>query len=108
MGEVFVDAVGDGAVVIQGRENVFDGSHHVFKAQDIQEGFLLTGKRGIRQVFCGGRGANRNRNVSTGVCNHVVVGGFDFCLQFFRERGFDDKLANFFADAHQFADIVNI
>ena len=52
--ETFVDAVGNGAVIVKRSENVLHGFFDVVQPVDIQEGFLLSGKRGIRQVFGGG------------------------------------------------------
>ena len=54
MRETFVDAVGNGAIVVKRSENVLHGFFDVVQPVDIQEGFLLSGKRGIRQVFGGG------------------------------------------------------
>ena len=52
--ETFVDAVGNGAVVVKRSKNVLHGFFDVVQPVDIQESFLLPGKRGIRQVFGGG------------------------------------------------------
>ena len=52
-------AVADGAVVVQRGKHLFHLVQHVFDADDVQESFLLTGKRRVGQVFGGGRGAHR-------------------------------------------------
>ena len=52
--ETFVDSVGNGAVIVKRSENVLHGFFDVVQPVDIQESFLLPGKRGIRQVFGGG------------------------------------------------------
>ncbi|CWO25942.1 Uncharacterised protein [Neisseria meningitidis] len=42
--EAFVDAVGNGAVVVQGGEYMVHRFFNVFQSVDVQEGFLLAGK----------------------------------------------------------------
>jgi hypothetical protein len=54
VGEALVDAVGDGTVVVKRGEHVTHRLQHVLGAADIEEGFLLTGERRVRQVFGGG------------------------------------------------------
>ena len=49
--ELVVHPVGDGPVVVEGREDVLDGEQDVLDAADVQEGFLLPGEGGIGQVF---------------------------------------------------------
>ena len=56
--EALVHPVGDRPVVVQGREYVPDGLEHMLHAADVQEGFLLSGERGIRQVFSRRAGAD--------------------------------------------------
>src|SRR5690606_9358316 len=46
--EALVHAVADGAVIEQGGKYLLHGMDHVVHAADIQEGFLLAGKRGGR------------------------------------------------------------
>ena len=55
MGKPLVDAVADGAVVVERSKHFFHLVQHVVNADNIQKGFLLAGKRGVRQVFGGGR-----------------------------------------------------
>jgi hypothetical protein len=59
VGEAVVDAVGDGAVVVERGENVLDGEQDVVDAADVQEGFLLARERGVGEVLGGGAGAHR-------------------------------------------------
>src|SRR5690606_37015267 len=72
--EALVHAVGDGAVVEERGEDFLGRADHVVHATDVEEGFLLTGKGGIRQVFGGGGGTHGH--------GHVVVTGAHFgeCL----------------------------
>jgi len=57
-----VDAVGDRAVVVQGREDFLDPRDDGVDARDVQESLLLSGERRVRQILGGGTGANRNRD----------------------------------------------
>ena len=49
--ELVVHAVGDGPVVVEGREDILDGLQDVLDAADVQEGFLLAGEGGVGKVF---------------------------------------------------------
>ena len=62
MGKALVHAVADGAVVVQRGKHLFDFVQHRVNTRHIQKRFLLTGKRGIRQVFCSGRRPNGKRS----------------------------------------------
>jgi hypothetical protein len=104
--EALVHAVGDGAVVEQRSEHFLGRADHVFDATDVQEGFLLAGERGVRQVFGGGRGAHGD--------SHVVVAGgqrgegrTDFGVQL-REFGFHDPLADLGAGLGQGIDVIDV
>ncbi len=68
--EALVYAVGDGAVVEQRGEDFLGRADHVVHATDVEEGFLLAGEGGVRQVFGGRRGAHGH--------GHVVVAGSHF------------------------------
>ena len=77
--EAFMNAVGDGAVVVQRSEYMVHGCFDVFQAVDIEKGFLLTCKRCVRQVFGGCRRTDGNGNIRAPcVCNHFVPCCFDF------------------------------
>ena len=52
--KALVHAVGNRTVVEQGSEHFLGRTNHVFYATDVKEGFLLTGKGCVRQVFGGG------------------------------------------------------
>lgn len=51
MREALVDAIGDGAVIVERRENVLHAIEHVFDADHVQIAFLLTRERCVGQVF---------------------------------------------------------
>lgn len=45
--------IGDGPVVVEGCKDLLDRGQDGVDAMDIEKCLLLTGKRGVRQVFCG-------------------------------------------------------
>ena len=61
--EAVVDPVGNGAVVVEGGKDFLDLVDHVVRATHVEEGFLLTGERGIGQVFGRGGGAHGHGDV---------------------------------------------
>ena len=61
--EALVHAIGNGAVVEQRGEHLVHGAQHAGLAAHVEEGFLLAGEGGLRQVLGGGRGAHRDRDV---------------------------------------------
>ena len=63
MGKAFVHAVTDGAVVVQRGEHFFQFVQHVLDTDHVQKGFLLTGERGIGQIFGSGRRTHRKRRL---------------------------------------------
>jgi hypothetical protein len=65
VGEALVHAVGDRAVVVERGEHVADRLEHVVGAADVEEGLLLAGEGCFRQVFGGGRRANRERGLAS-------------------------------------------
>ena len=58
MRKTFVDAVADGAVVVEAGKNLFHFVQHIGDAHHIEEGFLLPCKAGVGQVFGRGRRAH--------------------------------------------------
>ena len=78
MRKALVHAVADGAVVIERGKHFADLVQDVFDADDVQEGFLLAGKRGVWQVFCGGGGAHGKR--SQGIAGAEYGKGFTNAL----------------------------
>ncbi|MNV03287.1 hypothetical protein D3C71_935470 [compost metagenome] len=93
MVEALVHAIGDRAIVEKGGKHFLGGANDVFDTTDVEEGFLLTGERSVRQVF-GGSGRTHGHG-------HVRVAGrqrgergADLGIQFFRELGFHDPLTD--------------
>jgi hypothetical protein len=58
MGKTLVDAVADRPVVVQRGEDFLHLVKNIVDAMDVQEGFLLAGEGGVRQVLGRGRGAH--------------------------------------------------
>ena len=105
--EALVHAVGDGAVVEQGGEYFFGRADHIVHAADIQEGFLLTGKGGVRQVFGGGRGAYGDGHIGVAT-GHGGEGAANFAVQALGELGFHHPLADLRAGLGQGVDVIDI
>ena len=85
--ETMVHAVGDRAVVVEAGEHFLDLEHHVIGASHVQEGFLLAGEAGVRQIFGGCRGAHRHRHVATAVLGtQLGVGLADIAVQLRLQR----------------------
>src|SRR5690606_18753509 len=61
--EAVVHAVGDRAIVVQRGEDFLERVDDVIGTADIEEGFLLAGKRGIGQVLGGGRGTHGDGDI---------------------------------------------
>ena len=61
--EALVDAIGDRAVVVERREYLSYRLKYIIYTIDIKKCFLLTGERGIGQVFGGRRRAHGKRRV---------------------------------------------
>ena len=82
------------------------GVDHVVEAADIQEGFLLTGKRRIWKVFSRCRRAHRNRYVAT--IGHVVPRLPHRFHQLLRERRIENPPANRGPGTRQRLNVVDI
>src|SRR5712692_4663066 len=61
MPESLVTPVGNRAVVVQRGEHAPERGHDVVDAANIEEGLLLSGERGVGQVFGRGAGTHRHR-----------------------------------------------
>ena len=105
--EALVHAVGDGTVVEQRGEHLFGRADHVVHAADVQEGFLLAGEGGVRQVFGGGRGTHGYGHVVVAV-RHGDEGLTNLLVQFGGERRIHHPLANLRTGLGQGIDIVDI
>ena len=72
--KVFMAAIGNGAIVVERGVNGLDLLQHGVNTADVQEGFLLPGKGGLRQVFRRGRGSDRDGYVPLPVGGHGCIG----------------------------------
>ena len=107
MGKALVHAVADGAVVIQRGEYFLDFVQHLLDAHHVQEGFLLAGKRGIRQVFRRG-GRTHGKAGLIIACAQRGKGVANGFFQIGRERLRLDHAADFSAGCGQGVDVFNI
>ncbi|MNQ31146.1 hypothetical protein D3C85_445110 [compost metagenome] len=105
--EALVHAVGNCTVVEQRSEHLFGGADNVFNATDVQEGFLLTGERGVGQVFGGGGRTHGHGHVRVAGRQRGKRGA-DFGIQFFGEFGFHDPLTDLCAGFGQGVDVVDV
>ncbi len=79
----------------------------VVEAFDVEEGFLLTGEGGIRQIFRGGGGAHGDLQVRVPGLK-LGIGTFHLGFEGRRQRRVDDPLTNLGTDARQFDHVVHI
>ena len=102
-----VDAIGNGAVVIERSEYVLGRLKHVIDTLDIQIGFLLAGERGIRQVLCCGRGTHRERRIRV-IHGEFGVGVANLFFQRWLERCGGNELAYHRAGFRQRSQVCDI
>ncbi len=105
--KALVDAVADGAVVVEAGKHLFDFVQHVGYALHIQKGFLLPSKGGVGQVFGGGRGAHGVAGAGAGAVE-LRVGGAYGLLQGGRKGLGLDHGADFGAALRQRAHVVGV
>ena len=107
--ETVVHAVGDRAIVVQRGEDFLECVDDVIGTADIEEGFLLAGKRGIGQVFGGGRGAHGDGDIrAAGALAKLRIGFAHGLVEFGDQGGFNDPAADFGTGRGQFGDVVDI
>ena len=107
VGKAFVHPVADGAVVVQRSKYLADFVQHIVDADHVQKGFLLAGKRCIRQVFGRSRRTHciGRRRIACAQCGERVANGL---LQIGRERLNLHHRADFSASHRQGAHIFDI
>lgn len=81
--------------------------HDGVDALYIQEGFLLAGKRGIRHIFCGCRGAHGKRRGII-ISRKLLIGVQNGGLQLGQERCLHDPLTNLLTRFCQCINVINI
>ena len=106
MGEALVHPVGDRPIVVQRGKHLLDRVQDVLVAVDVQEGFLLTGERCVRQILGGRRRAHGETAFAFG--GQSLVGRLDLALETLRKRRIDDPAPDFGAGPGQFIDIVDV
>ena len=80
---------------------------HRVVALNVQEGFLLSGKRGVRHIFCGGRRTDGERGLRV-VSGELIVGLVNSVFQFRLERRVDNPLADLRPGFGKLGYVVNI
>ena len=78
------------------------------QADDVQEGFLLPGERGVGQILGGGRGTHRDRGRGAGHLAQLIPALVDRFLQRRLERRFDYPAPNFAPGLRQRVHITRI
>ena len=94
MVEALVDAVGDGAVVEERGEHAAHREQDLGLALHIEEGLLLAGEGGFREVFGGGRGAHRDRGTAGDARAQGAVALDDGAFEFRLQRCIEDPAAD--------------
>ena len=105
--EALVHAVGDRTVVEQRREDFVHGLDDVVGAAHVEEGFLLAGERGFRQVFGRGGRAHRDRDIRAAIA-HARVAVDDVLLQLRREGRGQDPVPDARAGLGELRDVVDV
>lgn len=107
--ETMMHAIGDRTIVVEAGEHFLDLVHDIVGAGDIEEGFLLTGERGIGQIFGGGRRTHRHGHLAATVFRaQLCVGGADVAVQFRLQRRIDHPAADFLAGDGEGANIFDV
>ena len=106
--ETPVSAIGDGPVVVEGGEDLFDGPQNLGDAAHVEEGLLLSGEGGVRQVFgcCGG--AYRHGRFTTRLTDQCFIGAHQRLFQGFRKRRVQEPLTDIAADPGQGFHVIHV
>jgi hypothetical protein len=74
VGEAVVHAIGDGPIVVERGEDLAHALEHGIGADHVEEGLLLAGERGLRQILGGRAGAHRHRDLAVAARQFAVMG----------------------------------
>ena len=108
MGKALVHAVGDGAIGKQRGKNLSTAIKQVAGTTDIQIGFLLTGKRGSRQVFCSGGAANCYIGILAVLLFHLLISLLDLISQLLGDLAIHDPLPDLRSRCEQGIEVMSI
>ena len=107
MREALVDAVGDGAVVVEGGEDLLHVLEDGVDADDVEHRFLLTGEGGVGKVFSRGGRTNGNGDFLLTVLEPFVEFA-DFLFELGRERSGFNPAADLGAGSGERLDVVDV
>ena len=106
--EAAVHAVGDGPVGEQRRQALVVGAQHFLLAADVEEGLLLPGKAGRRQVLGRGAGAHGRVRLGSILAAQLRVGIDDLPGQVVRQRDGQEGLAEAPAALRQGGEVARV
>jgi hypothetical protein len=106
--EALMDPVGNSPIVEQGGEHLLDAVLDVVQALDVEEGLLLTGEGGIRQVLGGGGGAHGPGDFAARLGHQLLVIVIDGGFEGGREGLFHDPAPEAGTDLGQLGDVVHV
>ena len=106
MRKALVDAVTDGAIVVERGEHLLHAVQHVVDAHHVQEGLLLPGEGGVRQVFSGGGGPHRETARAVGIQSREL--GSNGGLQIGRKGRGTDPSADFLTCLREGAHVLGV
>jgi hypothetical protein len=101
-----VDAIGNGAVVVERGEHAAHRVQHVVDAADVEVGLLLAGERGVGQVLGGGRGAHGEARFAA--LRHARVFLADLALELRGQRRLLDPAADLAPGACELGHVLDV
>ena len=105
--EALVNAIADGAVVVERSEHFAHMTQNGFNANHVQNGFLLTGEGCVGQVFGGGGRTHGHGDFFLTVLEPFVKFA-DFLFEFGGERSGFNPAADFSAGLGKLVHVVNV
>jgi hypothetical protein len=108
MFKALMHAIGNGAIVEERGKDFLDGDQDIVDALDVEEGFLLTGEGGIRQVLGGGGRAHGPGDFAARLGHQLLVIVIDGGFEGGREGLFHDPAPEAGTDLGQLGDVVHV
>lgn len=104
---ILVYMIRDGVIVKQRSKYMFYCYENGVKILNVEEGFLLIGKRSVWYIFCGGGGVYCKRGVFV-IGRKLCIGFVDGVFQFRLEGSVDNLLVDLCVCFCKLSNIVNI